>query len=212
MNSSIYRPYSYRLAGFGLGLIWLSACSSLDEVPGGGRVEHPTEPRPLVAPSASMASSASPIASASASTGLPQERRRTPSESYEETTGIKLSEADKAIMDDCPQHALSKNVPKRACANDEQCGDGFCDRGHCAAIWTCNLEYGQRCEEPQRCGAYYVCVDGRCRSCISDSECNSSPSNRDPKCVSDSTIFGSSSCVGKIPRSMGSTTPWPRSK
>jgi hypothetical protein len=25
---------------------------------------------------------------------------------------------------------------KRGCKKDDECGDGFCDRGRCAAIWT----------------------------------------------------------------------------
>lgn len=207
MNPSIYRISSFLRAWFGLGMLWLASCSSVDEVPRGGRVEHPTEPHPLVAPSTSVASTPSPIAAAKGSATPSQEappRRRTPSEVYEESTGIKLSEADKAIMDDCPSHALSKNVPKRACTKDEQCGDGFCDRGRCAAIWTCTVEYGQRCDEEQKCGVHYLCRDGRCQSCAADSECKSYPNNSDPKCVPDPFYVPSSKqCRGWV----GSVVP-----
>lgn len=221
MTKPIHRRRRMAIEGLAavMGLSWLLSCSSADEAPGGGRLEHPIEPRPsLSAPLASSteAPTVSPSTSVVAS-ALPSEepssRQRTPSEVYEQNTGIKLSAADKAIMDDCPRHALSKNVPKRACTKDEQCGDGFCDRGQCAAIWTCYVEYGQRCEEDQKCGAYYLCLDGRCRSCVADSECKSSPNNRDPKCVPDPFYVPSSrQCRGWAPRGMGSSSPGPLPK
>lgn len=197
-----------------IGLSWLLSCSSTDEAPGGGRIEYPTEAHPslsaplasnprakVVAPSPPVMASALPSEDASS-------RQRTPSEVYEQTTGIKLSAADKAIMDDCPPHALSKDVPKRTCTKDEQCGDGFCDRGRCGTIWTCTVDYGQRCEEEQKCGTHYLCMNGRCSSCVSDSECKSYPNNQDPKCVPYPTMPGVVACYGVVPRAMGSSEPW----
>jgi hypothetical protein len=69
----------------------------------------------------------------------------------------------------------------KACSADTQCQSGFCDRGACGrrVSWR---SYGGPCvpappgtairEIPDE--AYcigYLCMDGRCRSCQSDSEC-----------------------------------------
>lgn len=70
------------------------------------------------------------------------------------------------------------------CRADDHCQSGLCDRGVCTDIGgQKNLGHGEACEQgppfakrprnsrPQdQCGAY-VCIDGRCRSCESDSEC-----------------------------------------
>lgn len=64
--------------------------------------------------------------------------------------------------------AFSQKVPDRACGDDGECGDGFCDRGRCAPIRE--DEYGQRCTETCQC-APYVCFEGRCRSCLHHAEC-----------------------------------------
>jgi hypothetical protein len=69
---------------------------------------------------------------------------------------------------------LSKDVPERACTKDAQCGDGMCDRGRCAPLWTEDQAYGQRCNASSAgrlCDGGYMCVDGRCRSCVSADEC-----------------------------------------
>lgn len=209
MNTCISSRRPLFLSPFIIGLAWLSSCSSADEIPGGGRVEHPIELR-------SAPAAPAPLPPSSASAIPIQEsprRQRTPSEVYEQNTGIKLSEEDKLIMDDCPSHALSKNVPKRVCAKDDQCGDGFCDRGRCAAIWTCTVEYGQRCPDEQVCGDHYLCIDGRCRSCIADSECKSTLNNGDPKCQPDPFYVPTSKqCRGWVPSLMGTTTPGPLPK
>jgi len=94
-----------------------------------------------------------------------------PSQGYEQLFGVKLSPLEKAIMDDCPMRAWSQHVPKRQCKKDSECGDGFCDRGRCAAIWTCASDYGRRCEEDAQCGPR-PCIDGRCRSCASEADCD----------------------------------------
>lgn len=220
MNNPTY-PFRFNAVlwlAVGVGLACVAACSSADEAPGGGRVEHPVEPRmPLSASVASTppisSSGAMAPPSAASLAAPPPARQRTPSEVYEQSTGIQLSPADKTIMDDCPGYSLSKNVPKRACTKDEQCGDGFCDRGHCAAIWTCTVEYGQRCEDDQKCGVHYLCLEGRCRSCVTDAECKPYPTNIDPKCVPDPFYVPSSrQCRGWVPSILGSSAPGPLPK
>lgn len=40
-----------------------------------------------------------------------------------------VSALDQAILEDYPPRPWSKNVPSQTCSRDEECGDGFCDRG-----------------------------------------------------------------------------------
>ena len=89
---------------------------------------------------------------------------------FEKTYGLRLSPEEKLIADDCPRRPWSKNVPNRGCTKDDECGDGFCDRGQCSAIYTCSRDLGARCELDGQC-PYLMCIDGRCRSCASDEEC-----------------------------------------
>jgi hypothetical protein len=71
------------------------------------------------------------------------------------------------------------------CTADRYCQSGLCDRGVCTSIGgMINGNHGEPCLQGppyekdgkplsprlNQCGAY-VCVDGRCRSCTSDSEC-----------------------------------------
>ena len=137
----------------------VAACSSGDEPPGGGRIEHPAQPAPSAVQSAAA---------------LPPPNVFTP--------------LDHAIAEDCvpdkqgwSRHgrAWSQNVPDRDCTKDRECGDGFCDRGRCAAIWTCWARYGQHCidgrvapnPDPYKVRCAGMCLEGRCRSCVSDEEC-----------------------------------------
>lgn len=125
----------------------LPSCSAADEAPG-TKVEHPVEHSRAPAAAAS---------SAKVAPGPPSPE-----------TGP--SPPNEAGSNDYPfPRPLSKNVPNQSCANDDECGDGFCDRGQCAAIWTRKHPYGQRCEGKDPCPG--VCLDGRCRSCVSDDEC-----------------------------------------
>jgi hypothetical protein len=129
----------------------VASCSSVEPAPGGGHAEHAGNRVPVPVPSVN----AGQIASPSASMGP-------------------LSPLDWAIRDDCPPRPWSKNVPDRPCTEDRECGDGFCDRDHCAAIWTCSERYGQRCYGPrsERSGLCNgLCLEGRCRTCSSDDEC-----------------------------------------
>lgn len=119
-----------------------------------------------------------------------------------------ISPLEKAIREDRPARPWSKNVPKRRCSKDEECGDGFCDRGGCAAIWTSSALHGQQCSGPERC-VDYLCIDGRCRSCISDAECADEPDNQNPRCISEPFVPGSRACVGVAPSIKGSGAPNP---
>lgn len=62
-----------------------------------------------------------------------------------------------------------------ACSQDADCQTAFCDRGLCAQPFL-PFFYGHQCKPQQHrdrvtpCGPY-LCVDGRCRSCQSDAEC-----------------------------------------
>jgi hypothetical protein len=146
----------------GVSLPGAVSCGLTDEAPLGKRIEHP-DPR-----SPSLLSS-------------PDE---TPKQDPppEET----FSPLDKAIAADCSQvpgtrraRPWSQNVPERDCTDDSECGDGYCDRGRCGAIWTCSERYGQRCingEFSPNPGFNIpwcpgICVEGRCRSCVSHEEC-----------------------------------------
>ena len=133
-----------------LGIAAMTSCSSREPVSGGERVEHAGSRTPAPVLSADPGQ----VVSHPASMGP-------------------LSPLDWAIRDDCPPRPWSTNVPERACTEDSECGDGFCDRDHCAAIWTCEY-YGQRCYGPRSERSGFcdgLCLDGRCRSCLSDDEC-----------------------------------------
>lgn len=93
----------------------------------------------------------------------------------------------------------SRNVTNRSCMKDDQCGDGFCDRGRCAAIWTGRAYYGQRCGLNHGCSISYLCLEGRCRSCASDAECQNIEGVSDPQCVPDTSIAGAHECQGVAP-------------
>jgi len=67
-----------------------------------------------------------------------------------------------------------------ACVSDGDCGDGaFCDRGLACVKLTGGATRGNDCVEGESslrakpCGDLYLCLDGRCRSCVNDSECGS---------------------------------------
>jgi hypothetical protein len=79
--------------------------------------------------------------------------------------------------------AVPPTVPAQAggaCVHDADCRQGLCDRGTC---WYWNRTYAGLCglpdpkappEErlPERlCSSGYLCLDGRCRSCRSDADC-----------------------------------------
>jgi hypothetical protein len=206
MNRMRWRPlFVGLLAWIGLGVA--ASCSSDDQAPGGGRIEYPGGPGPTKAPP-TPTSLAPPPASAAETPASSEDRRPSLSEIFEQKTGIKLSPLEKVIAEDCPERAWSKNVPQRRCTNDGECGDGFCDRDRCAPLWTCFKEYGRRCEKDDHC-AFHLCVDRRCRSCISDKECKSTRDNQDPICTDDPWVPGSRSCRGVVPSIKGDVMPGP---
>lgn len=95
-----------------------------------------------------------------------------------------------AAPPDASSEAAAPSIPPRPCTKDEECLPGFCDRTTCAMPGR--GFYGrENCkpEEPEPpppplppgmkrgapsaatdCGAYH-CIDHRCRSCLSDAEC-----------------------------------------
>jgi hypothetical protein len=194
------------LAGW-LSLACAVSCASSDKPHPGGRVDHPvakvpSAPLPPLRPTA-LASSPPPPEE---TPEPPKKRPETNSERYERATGITLSPIDKAIMDDCPARAWSKHVPKRRCTNDGQCGDGFCDRERCAAIWSCRSVYGQRCQGSS-CGIR-PCIDGRCRSCTSEKDCDWKQGLDDREsdivCRAQDSIPGARECMGEVGAGPGS--------
>ncbi len=94
---------------------------------------------------------------------------RPPSVIAEEDWGLKLTPEEKERVNTCSRRPWSKNVPDRDCTKDTQCGDGLCDRGHCAPIITCLFYPGAPCKLDKHCNG--LCMEGRCRSCVSHWEC-----------------------------------------
>jgi hypothetical protein len=79
----------------------------------------------------------------------------------------------------------SSSSAKNSCREDKDCPSGFCDRAVCQTpSQTVANAYGRACVAAPRtaegfrdatreiCGPY-LCLDGRCRSCQSDKECQS---------------------------------------
>lgn len=210
MNLRRSRPFFAGLVAW-LGLGGAVSCSSDDQAPGGGRIEHPAPQNSTKAKPPPMVQG--PASGSAAEMSAPSEDRR-PSRSdyYEKQTGIKLSPLDKAILEDCPNRAWSKNVPDRRCMKDDECGDGFCDRNRCAPIWTCGAWYGMRCEKNDHCGSR-PCIDGRCRSCVSDAECAWMHDVQDPICTASPWVPGSRRCHGDVGgEGDGTVAPWPPPK
>jgi hypothetical protein len=159
-----------------IGLSCVASCLSDGEAPVGARTKNPRQRPP--------------------NPGAPVEEAQ---EAKPPPPGGPFSQLDKEIADDCVVvsengpvlgRAWSQNVPERDCTSDDECGDGFCDRGRCAAIWTCGERYGQHCVNgntaPSRWfksdGCYGLCIEGRCRSCASDDECAKASGHTNAKC------------------------------
>jgi hypothetical protein len=163
------------------------SCSSIEPAPAGGRVERP-DPAPAPPPTTSLAPSPAPAPETPSPPEVEEQRPKT-------------------LAEDRPARPWSENVPKRRCKKDDECGDGFCDRGRCAAIWTYIAQYGQPCE-----GNFgrLLCIDGRFRSCVSDAECAWVRDVQDPKCRPD-VFFDPSGrgCEGMLPSIMPPGRPTP---
>jgi hypothetical protein len=146
------------------GLVSTTACSSVDEGAASGRVEHPPG---KATEKAAATASAQAAAAAPAFTPLD----KTIAEACVHIPGL-------PDLEPVWPRQWSQNVPERDCTSDDECGDGFCDRGRCSAIWTCVERHGQRCidgrvyprrHDNEKCDG--LCLEGRCRSCVSDEEC-----------------------------------------
>lgn len=136
------------------------SCSAVESGPSLVATAPGTHREIPVSSGAELSSSATPTAAASASAKAatdPQDVQAWPCGARPEH-----------IAGAPPPHALSQHVKDRACSEDSECGDGFCDRGHCAPIWE--EEYGQRCTMTCQCGSF-LCIEGRCRSCLHHKEC-----------------------------------------
>ena len=186
----------------GVSLACAASCVPSDGARGSGRVEPPRDPGPSAPPSTSAVPplAPAPITSAPVTTPPLVELPLSPSETFEQRSGLKLSALDKAIFDECPERAWTQNVPKRLCKNDGECGDGFCDRGRCAARRTCGSEYGRQCEKQVHC-SFLPCLNGRCRSCVAEAECDwkrDQPGVSNVTCRSDYFTAGARRCVGSI--------------
>ncbi len=157
-------------------LVALVACSSTKLPMGGGGVEAP--------PPQASAGSVDGGADASVDGGADAPARKGdnvcnmadcwvhipgPTELLEEDFRRCLSPLEKTLIETCPERPWSTNVPDQPCTKDSECGDGFCNRGNCQAIYTCDGSAGIPCKDSKYC--YGICIDGRCRSCISDEEC-----------------------------------------
>ena len=86
--------------------------------------------------------------------------------------------------------ATARRTELALCTEDAQCQSLLCDHGRCAAIRPLGFKnYGKACEPgppkapledfhatpPEGTCEGYVCVDRKCRSCVSDAECQGGP-------------------------------------
>ncbi len=169
---------AYAFLGFlaALSIATIASCSSVDPALGGGHVEYAGSQVPTPSSSAQSPSPSSSVGP--------------------------LSPLDWAIRNDFPPRPWSKNVPERTCTEDRECGDGFCDRDHCAAIWTSWEHYGQRCYGPRSeqsglCNG--LCLEGRCRTCLSDDECVAALGSADAMCNPHPDGGGGRTCLVRGP-------------
>jgi hypothetical protein len=153
-------------------LVVLAACSSRQPPVGGGGIETP--PPQASAGLVDGGADASADGGRRVEQGLinnrPPPDDRPYSQIAEEDFGLTLTDKDKLTLDACPRRVWSTDVPDRDCKKDSECGEGYCDRGHCQPIYTCGPNMGNPCSESRYCRG--ICFEGRCRSCISDEECD----------------------------------------
>ena len=208
-----------------LGIAGLFSCSASDEPPFGGRVESPIKasspPPSSISPSPSSSASSPPVANVHPGPPYPTGTGPYPFPPYlteidyerigppppSTWWGLKLSPLEKIIADTCPSQAWSQNVPDIDCTEDGECGDGFCDRGHCSAIWTCGQRLGQRCEKDNQCGGF--CIGGRCRSCLWNAECAARGGHSDFVCGSASLGKWGRNCGSLAPKAKRPFPEWP---
>jgi hypothetical protein len=175
--------WAYALGGvmLGGGIVGIAACSSSESAMGGRHVASPQ-----VGIDAGDAGGGVDAADAGRHTDaggrspfgemiMPSHIIDPPSNIVEREWGLTLSPDEKHMVNTCPRRAWSKNVPDRDCKKDNECGDGICDRGHCSAIITCLMYPGAPCKTDAHCRG--LCMEGRCRSCVSDEECQKKEMN-----------------------------------
>lgn len=182
------------------GFVVFASCSATDEPPSGGRIESPTkahspgssQPSPLGPPS--VHSSTQAIHPPSSDSGGKEDAWPNPpfakprDYAYpwpphpSEWQRLKLSPQEEIAAGFCPPQVWSQNVPDIDCTKHNECGDGFCDRGHCNAIWICEFRAGLRCEVNEHC-LHLLCIEGRCQSCMSDDECRKKYGTEDTNVV-----------------------------
>jgi hypothetical protein len=145
------------------------SCSATENGPSSPVTTAPETHRTIPASSgANILSSATPTAGASASTKPPAG----PQDVQASPCGVRHE-----YIPGAPWRALSQHVPDRACSEESDCGDGFCDRGRCAPIWE--QIYGQRCTMACQCEPF-LCIEGRCSSCLRHAECGRRVCGKDP--------------------------------
>lgn len=196
MNSALKTLHSRQLLmGLLLALLGVAfaSCSAADEAPYGGRapILNPSpstiNPPPPSTSSPATSSSAGALPIAHPGPPYPVGTEPCPWPPYpkpadyvgewppppSEWWGLKLSPLEKIIANTCPTQVWSRHVPDQDCSNHSECGDGFCDRGHCNVIWTGKLRAGMPCEVHKHCKGFgdSLCIEGRCSSCLSDEEC-----------------------------------------
>jgi hypothetical protein len=165
-----------------IGLAYWVACAAEQDMPASSVPDVPASSTPSAAPSPPFVPDAADqdvpakevpyIDSPVGQLGPPfVVRRRASGEPPPSSSWVPLPGT--VVLDEGPPEPPQR-VPKRKCTRDDQCGDGFCDRDRCSPHATREQRYsfGLECDPliPSRCGGF-LCIDGKCRSCVSDAEC-----------------------------------------
>jgi hypothetical protein len=72
-----------------------------------------------------------------------------------------------------PYAELGRRFEQDCSIDGDCCKSGFCERGKCApkTVKFARGEFGAACgNDAQVCGDAFLCVEGRCRSCLDDDE------------------------------------------
>ncbi len=202
------------------------------KAPADGRLEHPAREAPAPVVSAEpMASIPEPVETAPGPVETAPEPIASPTKtaSVHKPTALvptprgQFTPLDHTIAEDCEPdrpgyqwaRPWSNDVPDSQCKTDGECGDGFCDRGRCAAIWSCIERYGQRCINGKAAhipgtrddadGCRGICTAGRCRSCVSDAECIKVRGDKYAKCEPQVSPYPGRTCTIDDPNIVPST-------